>query len=102
MEMGTASGEARLSAGIPRGKGVTTADKYRRRAQACLIAASSASTEEGLAGLIGLATTWLRLAQEREDESANALSGSTPLSNRAQTSQPVAQQQQQIQPKRRG
>src|SRR5262245_33580229 len=71
MEMGTASGEARLSASVPRGKGVTTADKYRRRAQACLIAASSASTEEGRAGLIELAKTWLRLAQEQEQGSTN-------------------------------
>src|SRR5262245_12557287 len=94
LEVGTASGEAGLSVSVPRGNGVTTADKYRRRAQACLIAASSASTGEGRFGLIELAKTWLRLAQEQEDESANALSGSTPLSNRA----PVAQQQQQIQP----
>jgi hypothetical protein len=77
----------------------TKAEEYRLRSQAYQIAASSASTEKGRAGLIAMAKTWLRLAQE--DESANALSGPTPLSNRAQTSQPVAQEQQQIQPKRR-
>jgi hypothetical protein len=94
MEMGTASGEARLSAGVPRGKGVTTADKYRRRAQACLIAASSASTEEGRAGLIELAKTWLRLAQEQEQGSTNI--DFVPLI--AGKDRPVVQQQQQVQP----
>jgi hypothetical protein len=73
---------------------VTTADKYRRRAQACLIAASSASTEEGRAGLVDLAKTWLRLAQEQEHESANI--NSPPPS--AVDDRPVAQQQQQVQP----
>src|SRR5262245_42341485 len=78
----------------------TRAEEYRRRSQGCLIAASVASTEEARAALVEMAKSWLRLAQEQEEERANILSRSTPLPNRVQTSHPVAQQQQQIQPKR--
>lgn len=75
----------------------TRAEEYRRRAQECLIAARWASTEEGRAALIEMASTWFRLADEQSDEIASLEATLPPAA--AEQAQPPAQQQQQIQPK---
>jgi hypothetical protein len=71
--------------------------EYRRLAQQCLGLARSVSTEEARVLLVDMATHWLRLAEEQEDESANieAVNSTDPWWK----SQPAAQQQQQVQPK---
>ena len=75
----------------------TRAEEYRRRAQECLIAARWASTEEGRAALVEMASTWFRLADEQSEDIAS-LEGALPPAVPEQA-QPPAQQQQQIQPK---
>jgi hypothetical protein len=72
------------------------AEEYRRLAQECLIAARSTSTEGGRAALTEQAAHWFRLAQEQEEEGAS-IRGPVPPS--PAQDQPVAQQQQQVQPK---
>jgi hypothetical protein len=73
------------------------AEEYRRLAQECLVAARSASTEEARNTLLEMARNWFRLAQEQDHENANVKESAPPLA--AAEPQPVAQQQQQIQPK---
>jgi hypothetical protein len=75
----------------------TRADEYRRRAQECLVAARWASTEEGRAALVEMASTWFRLADEQSDDIAGVEAAWPP--SVAEQAQPPAQQQQQIQPK---
>jgi hypothetical protein len=62
------------------------AARYRHRAQTCLEIARTLSPGEKRTILTDMAQTWLRLAEEEEATSA------------VETSQPVVQQQQQIQP----
>jgi hypothetical protein len=62
-----------------------------------LALAKSVSTEEARIALIGMASRWLRLAEEQADGSADL--GVTVPPTSTETAQPPAQQQQQIQPK---
>jgi hypothetical protein len=73
------------------------AEAYRLLARECLAAARSASTEEGRTALADMAHHWFRLAEQQDDESAS-IDGPAPLPA-AKDSRPVAQQQQQVQPK---
>jgi hypothetical protein len=72
------------------------AAEYRRLAQECLTAARSISTEEARAALIERAELWLRLAKEQDEEGTD-IEG--PIPSSPPQDQPVAQQQQQVQPK---
>ena len=74
---------------------MTSAEEYRRLAQECLVTARSASIYEARAALVKMASTWFRLAEEQDNDSADR-SVPPPISKPAQ---PPAQQQQQIQPK---
>ena len=62
------------------------AARYRHRARECLEIARASPLGEKRTILLDMAQTWLRLAEEEESTSA------------VETSQPVVQQQQQIQP----
>ena len=73
------------------------AEEYRRLARECLAAARSASTEEGRAALTDMAQHWFRLAEQQDDESASLDGPARPPTT--EDSRPVAQQQQQVQPK---
>ena len=66
------------------------ADEYRRLARECLAMAQLMATEETRASLIAMAQAWHRRAYEQEL--------SVPPSA-VEQSQPVIQQQQQVQPK---
>jgi hypothetical protein len=66
------------------------AQEYRRLAQECRTMARSVSTEEARTALLEMAQTWLRLAEEQEV--------AIPPGG-VEAAQPVAQQQQQVQPK---
>jgi hypothetical protein len=69
---------------------VTGSTEYRRLAQECQAMARSVSTEEARTALLEMAQTWLRLADEQEV--------AIPPGG-VEAAQPVAQQQQQVQPK---
>jgi hypothetical protein len=73
------------------------AEEYRRLAEECLTTARTVTTEEARDALIERAELWFRLAKEQDHESAD-IHGSAPPTA-AGESQPVAQQQQQVQPK---
>jgi hypothetical protein len=64
--------------------------QYRRRAEACLVMASTIESEERRASLVAMAQTWLRLAEEQA-----ALPAAPEVPDRPQ---PAVQQQQQKQP----
>jgi hypothetical protein len=66
----------------------TRSEEYRRLAEDCLVAARSTLKEDVRAALTDQAAHWFRLAQEQEEDGANI-----------EGRQPVAQQQQQVQPK---
>jgi hypothetical protein len=66
--------------------------RYRRRARECLEIAPTIQDQDARAALIDMARIWLRLAATY----ANATASLFPA---PETKQPVAQQQQQIQPK---
>jgi hypothetical protein len=68
------------------------AKEYRRLAEECLAAMHTVSTEEARAILLERAQFWFRLAKEQD---AEASIPPTPTPE----FQPVAQQQQQVQPK---
>jgi hypothetical protein len=68
------------------------AEEYRRLAADCLTMARTASNEQTRIALIDQAQTWLRLAEEQEASQPPPATPARP--------QPVAQQQQQIQPKK--
>ena len=74
----------------------TRAEEYRGLAQECLTAARSASIEEAQSTFVEMARSWFRVAEEQDGESAD-VEGPVPPSP-VQT-QPVAQQQQQVQSK---
>ena len=69
------------------------AAEFRRKAQECFDIARSISLETERATLIGIAQTYLELAEEQEAQRAVIPPPVT------EQSQPVAQQQEQIQPK---
>jgi hypothetical protein len=68
------------------------ADEYRRRAQQCLEMAGAFRDLKAWATLAYMAEVWLRLADDYEDANER-------LHQSIEEGQPVAQQQQQIQPK---
>jgi hypothetical protein len=68
------------------------AEEYRRLAADCLTMARTTSNEQTRIALIDQAQTWLRLAEEQE--------ASQPPPATPDRPQPVAQQQQQVQPKK--
>jgi hypothetical protein len=71
---------------------VNRAEEYRRLAQQCLEMARTISNQDVRATLIHMAQVWQRLANEQE-------SGTSLWPTPAESAQPAAQQQQQIQPK---
>ena len=71
------------------------AQKYRRLARECLVLARTVSTEEARASLRAMAQAWHRLADEQDQGSE--LGSMPPFT--AERTQPVVQQQQQVQPK---
>ena len=73
------------------------AEEYRRLAQECLAMARVVSTEQTRANLMVMAQVWQRLADE-QDEGTDLAEKPAPPSAIEQT-QPVVQQQQQVQPK---
>ena len=73
----------------------TKAQEYRRLARECLVLARTVSTEEARASLRAMAQAWHRLADEQGQGSE--LGSMPPLT--AERTQPVVQQQQQVQPK---
>jgi hypothetical protein len=73
------------------------AEQYRRRAQQCLEIAGAFRDRDARATLSHMAQVWVRLADNYED--ANERVG---RSKAAEEGQPVAQQQQQLQPKKGG
>jgi hypothetical protein len=70
------------------------ADEYRRLARECLRVSKTVATEEAKLALIEMARVWTRLA----DEQRAALPPILP----SRGSQPVMQQQQEVQPKKDG
>jgi hypothetical protein len=75
----------------------TKAEKYRRLARECLAMTPTVSTEEARASLMAMAQVWLRLADEQTQGTDLAEIPEPPRA--AEPTQPVAQQQQQVQPK---
>jgi hypothetical protein len=71
---------------------MSRAEEYRRLAQQCLDVARTIRDPDGHAALVQMAQVWQRLANEQE--SATSL-----WPTAAESAQPSAQQQQQIQPK---
>jgi hypothetical protein len=69
------------------------AEEYRRRAQQCLEMAGTFRDRDSRVTLAHMAQVWLRLADNYEDANERAR-----RSKAAEEAQPVAQQQQQIQP----
>jgi hypothetical protein len=65
-------------------------DEYRRLARECLRVSKTILTEEAKLALIEMARVWTRLADEQD----------AALLPRSEHSQPVMQQQQQMQPKK--
>jgi hypothetical protein len=59
--------------------------------------ARTISTEEARASLVAMAETWLRLAEQQDDRSADVKGGVVP--NAVEESRSTVQQQQQVQPK---
>ena len=74
----------------------TRAEEYRRLAHGCLALAKSVATEEARIALIGMASRWLRLAEEQADGTDDPGVMVPPTST--ETAQVPVQQQQQIQP----
>jgi hypothetical protein len=72
------------------------ADEYRRNAVNCLRVAERTADLAARATLLDMAQSWRVLAEQAERNSANDLVYETP--SRSPPRQPVAQQQQQIQP----
>jgi hypothetical protein len=72
------------------------ADEYRRNAADCLRMAERTADSTARATLLDMAQSWRALAEQAERNSANDLVYETPP--RSPLQQPVAQQQQQIQP----
>ena len=70
------------------------AEKYRRNAQRCLDRAQEMIDPENRATMIDLAASWIRLAEQTEE---NIRQLPWPLT---EPDKPAAQQQQQIQPKK--
>jgi hypothetical protein len=75
---------------------VSRADEYRRRAQECLEIAPTFSNYQSRNILLYMAQVWLRLADDSEDAE---MAGRAKVA--AGEAQPVVQQQQQIQPKKK-
>jgi hypothetical protein len=75
----------------------TKAEEYRRLAQECLAMARTVSTEEARADLMTMAQVWHRLANEQDQRSDLAETPAPPPAT--EQTQPVVQQQQQVQPK---
>ena len=73
------------------------AEEFRRLAQQCRELARSLSTKEARVVLVDMAAHWLRLAEQQEK--GTDIEGPIPPSSTAE-SQPAAQQQQQVQPKK--
>ena len=74
---------------------VSRTDEYRRRAQQCLEMAGTFRDREARAILSHMAQVWQRLADNCD---ANEIVG---RSKAAEQARPIAQQQQQIQPKKK-
>ena len=74
---------------------VSRTDEYRRRAQQCLEMAGTFLDREARATLSHMAQVWQRLADNCD---ANEIVG---RSKAAEQARPIAQQQQQIQPKKK-
>jgi hypothetical protein len=72
------------------------ADEYRRNAVNCLRVAERTADLAARAALLDMAQSWRVLAEQADRNSANDLVYETPP--RSPPQQPVAQQQQQIQP----
>ena len=68
------------------------ADEYRRLARECLAIARTTSADEARLTLIEMARVWTRLADDQD----------VAFLPRAGGHQPIAQQQQQVQPKKDG
>jgi hypothetical protein len=76
---------------------MNSTDEYRRNAADCLRAAERTTDLAARVSLIGMAQAWHRLADQAEQNArADIVYEWSPRS----VSQPVAQQQQQIQPKK--
>jgi hypothetical protein len=77
-----------------------SSEKYRLYAQECFQIAENVTDPGTKAWLIGLAQSWLVLAQQAEKNLTADLVDETPPSHSEAGGSPVAQQQQQIQPKK--
>jgi hypothetical protein len=75
-------------------------DKYRLYAQECFQIAENVADPSTKIWLIDLAQSWLLLAQQAENNHTADSVYETPPSNSEAGGSPVAQQQQQIQPKK--
>jgi hypothetical protein len=72
----------------------TRAEEYRGLAQECLTAARLGSIEEAQSTFVEMARSWFRVAEEQDGESADVEGPPSPVQT-----QPVAQQQEQVQSK---
>jgi hypothetical protein len=77
-----------------------SSEKYRRYAQECFQIAENVADPGTRIWLIELAQSWLVLAQQAEKNPAGDPVHEAPPSNNEAGESPVAQQQQQIQPKK--
>jgi hypothetical protein len=77
-----------------------SADEYRRHAQECFRAAETATNPDTRLDLIELAQSWLLLAEQADKNLAADLVHEPPPSHNEVAGAAVAQQQQQIQPKK--
>jgi hypothetical protein len=73
------------------------AEEYRRLAQECLAMACTLSNAEARVSALQMAQVWQRFADE-QDQNPDLAERPPPPTGRGQT-QPVVQQQQQVQPK---
>jgi hypothetical protein len=102
LEPGTAGRTLRWSTIGPTGATAMMrerAEEYRRCAQDCLVMARAASTPEGRPALVHMAETWQRLADEQDHENTDLNLHGIPPPIGPVGDRPVAQQQQQVQPK---
>jgi hypothetical protein len=74
-------------------------DEYRKHAEACLRVAEDVTNSQSRTLLIHMAQAWLRLASRAEKNLTAGLVHETPPSHNEAGASPVAQKQQQIQPK---